>query len=233
MGISMGSSEGAGVSVVSVLSKKTVKKQRCFPWFSHFSCDLMSESNIKSQPRLRAKTLNHTHNTHNQDKVGYPVFRSFGRLTVFLFAEDTPMPMAIWWAGSASCATAALTSTPRLQLIHGPRAPTGASLTCVLEALVEHWLFSIGSYWFIGLLLIHDELLMSCLMFKSCELVVTWLHLHNVEQCRYLGQRGTTKLAAKGGVEVPANYKYPHTDMCTIKHENHAQCLWHIVTHGW
>lgn len=41
----------------------------------------------------------------------------------------------------------------------------------------------------------------------------------------YLGQRGTTKLAAKGGVEVPANYKYPHTDMCTIKHENHAQCL--------
>eukprot|EP00438_Fugacium_kawagutii_P035379 Skav201838 [mRNA] locus=scaffold484:228613:234066:- [translate_table: standard] len=41
----------------------------------------------------------------------------------------------------------------------------------------------------------------------------------------YLGQRGTTKLAAKGGVEVPANYKYPHPDMCTIKHENHAQCL--------
>ena len=24
----------------------------------------------------------------------------------------------------------------------------------------------------------------------------------------YLGQRGTTKLAAKGGVEVPANYKF-------------------------
>lgn len=41
----------------------------------------------------------------------------------------------------------------------------------------------------------------------------------------YLGQRGTTKLAAKGGVEVPANYKYPHPDMVTIKHENHAQCL--------
>lgn len=41
----------------------------------------------------------------------------------------------------------------------------------------------------------------------------------------YLGQRGTTKLASKGGVEVPANYKYPHADMCTIKHENHAQCL--------
>mmetsp|Transcript_29261 Transcript_29261/g.67363 ORF Transcript_29261/g.67363 Transcript_29261/m.67363 type:complete len:492 (+) Transcript_29261:92-1567(+) len=41
----------------------------------------------------------------------------------------------------------------------------------------------------------------------------------------YLGQRGATKLAAKGGVDVPANYVYPHPDMCTIKHEDHAQCL--------
>jgi predicted NBD/HSP70 family sugar kinase len=41
----------------------------------------------------------------------------------------------------------------------------------------------------------------------------------------YLGQRGATKLAAKGGVEVPAEQKYPHKEMCTIKHENHAQCL--------
>jgi len=41
----------------------------------------------------------------------------------------------------------------------------------------------------------------------------------------YLGQRGATKLAAKAGVEVPANYVYPHPDMCTIKHETHAQCL--------
>merc|ERR1711920_32907 len=41
----------------------------------------------------------------------------------------------------------------------------------------------------------------------------------------YLGQRGATKLAAKGGVKVPANQKYPHKDMCTITHENHAQCL--------
>merc|ERR1712151_1235237 len=41
----------------------------------------------------------------------------------------------------------------------------------------------------------------------------------------YLGQRGATKLAAKGGVEVPDNYKFPHKDMCTIKHEHHAQCL--------
>merc|ERR1719181_1131344 len=41
----------------------------------------------------------------------------------------------------------------------------------------------------------------------------------------YLGQRGATKLAAKGGVKVPDNMKYPHPDMCTIKHENHAQCL--------
>merc|ERR1719215_443595 len=41
----------------------------------------------------------------------------------------------------------------------------------------------------------------------------------------YLGQRGATKLAVKGGVEVPDNYKFPHKDMCTIKHEHHAQCL--------
>lgn len=41
----------------------------------------------------------------------------------------------------------------------------------------------------------------------------------------YLGQRGATKLAAKAGVKVPPNYVYPHPDMCTIKHENHAQCL--------
>merc|ERR1719203_1926063 len=41
----------------------------------------------------------------------------------------------------------------------------------------------------------------------------------------YLGQRGVTKLAALGGVDLPANYVYPHPDMCTITHENHAQCL--------
>jgi predicted NBD/HSP70 family sugar kinase len=41
----------------------------------------------------------------------------------------------------------------------------------------------------------------------------------------YLGQRGATKLATKAGVEGPAEYMYPHPDMCTIKHENHAQCL--------
>jgi len=40
----------------------------------------------------------------------------------------------------------------------------------------------------------------------------------------YLGQRGATKLAHKI-CEVPENYKYPHPDMCTIKHEDHAQCL--------
>jgi len=38
----------------------------------------------------------------------------------------------------------------------------------------------------------------------------------------YLGQRGATKLAVKGGVDVPENYKFPHPDMCTIKHEHHA-----------
>merc|ERR1712217_23992 len=41
----------------------------------------------------------------------------------------------------------------------------------------------------------------------------------------YLGQRGATKLAFKGGVDVPENYRYPHADMTTIKHEVHAQCL--------
>jgi len=41
----------------------------------------------------------------------------------------------------------------------------------------------------------------------------------------YLGQRGATKLAAKAGLKVPENYAYPHPDMCTIKHEDHAQCL--------
>jgi len=41
----------------------------------------------------------------------------------------------------------------------------------------------------------------------------------------YLGQRGATKLAAAGGIEGPEHYIYPHKEMCTIKHENHAQCL--------
>merc|ERR1712232_1220156 len=40
----------------------------------------------------------------------------------------------------------------------------------------------------------------------------------------YLGQRGATKNAFKI-TDVPENYKYPHPDMCTIKHEDHAQCL--------
>jgi predicted NBD/HSP70 family sugar kinase len=41
----------------------------------------------------------------------------------------------------------------------------------------------------------------------------------------YLGQRGATKLAPSGGVELEATLKYPHKEMCTIKHENHAQVL--------
>merc|ERR1712185_647004 len=41
----------------------------------------------------------------------------------------------------------------------------------------------------------------------------------------YLGQRGATKLADKAGIQVPDTMKYPHPDMCTIKHETHAQCL--------
>merc|ERR1711865_1296771 len=41
----------------------------------------------------------------------------------------------------------------------------------------------------------------------------------------YLGQRGPTRLAVKTGIELPENYRYPHEDMCTIRHETHAQCL--------
>lgn len=41
----------------------------------------------------------------------------------------------------------------------------------------------------------------------------------------YLGQRGATKLAPAAGVACPEDQTYPHPDMCTIKHENHAQCL--------
>jgi len=41
----------------------------------------------------------------------------------------------------------------------------------------------------------------------------------------YLGQRGATKLAAAAGVDCPPEQTYPHPDMCTIRHENHAQCL--------
>merc|ERR1711865_198299 len=41
----------------------------------------------------------------------------------------------------------------------------------------------------------------------------------------YLGQRGATKLAAAGGIEGPEDQMYPNAAMCTIKHENHAQCL--------
>jgi len=41
----------------------------------------------------------------------------------------------------------------------------------------------------------------------------------------YLGQRAATKLVSKIGVDVPAHYVYPHPGMCTMKHEDHAQCL--------
>merc|ERR1712178_400897 len=49
--------------------------------------------------------------------------------------------------------------------------------------------------------------------------------MHRGMSHMYLGQRGATKLAAKAGVKVPDNYVYPHPDMYTIKHEDHAQCL--------
>ena len=41
----------------------------------------------------------------------------------------------------------------------------------------------------------------------------------------YLGQRGTTKLAPKVGIELPENLQNPHADMCTFKHEHHARVL--------
>merc|ERR1712045_391169 len=41
----------------------------------------------------------------------------------------------------------------------------------------------------------------------------------------YLGQRGATRFAGAAGVPVPDNLKYPHPDMCTMKHENHAKVL--------
>jgi len=41
----------------------------------------------------------------------------------------------------------------------------------------------------------------------------------------YLGQRAATRLAAKGGVEVPENLAPESTEMNTMKHEPHAKCL--------
>jgi len=41
----------------------------------------------------------------------------------------------------------------------------------------------------------------------------------------YLGQRGVTKLADEGGVDLPETLRYPHPDMVTIRHEEHANCL--------
>eukprot|EP00933_Yihiella_yeosuensis_P030759 TRINITY_DN2433_c2_g1_i1.p1 TRINITY_DN2433_c2_g1~~TRINITY_DN2433_c2_g1_i1.p1 ORF type:complete len:490 (+),score=133.22 TRINITY_DN2433_c2_g1_i1:100-1569(+) len=49
--------------------------------------------------------------------------------------------------------------------------------------------------------------------------------MHRGMSHMYLGQRGATKLAAKAGVPVPDNYVYPHPDLCTMKHEDHAKCL--------
>jgi len=42
---------------------------------------------------------------------------------------------------------------------------------------------------------------------------------------KYLGQRGTTKLAALGGVDIPEEYQESHPNMNTMKHEPHAKCL--------
>jgi len=41
----------------------------------------------------------------------------------------------------------------------------------------------------------------------------------------YLGQRAATRLAVRGGVEVPENMKPESEEMNTMKHEPHASCL--------
>lgn len=50
-------------------------------------------------------------------------------------------------------------------------------------------------------------------------------HVHRGLSHMYLGQRAATKLVGKIGIDVPSHYVYPHPGMCTIKHEDHAQCL--------
>merc|ERR1711862_372297 len=42
---------------------------------------------------------------------------------------------------------------------------------------------------------------------------------------KYLGQRGTTKLAALGGVDIPEEMQPWHPNMNVMKHEPHAKCL--------
>merc|ERR1719245_3031318 len=42
---------------------------------------------------------------------------------------------------------------------------------------------------------------------------------------KYLGQRGATKLAAAGGVDIPEDMNEWHPNMNTMRHEPHAQCL--------
>merc|ERR1711865_925162 len=41
----------------------------------------------------------------------------------------------------------------------------------------------------------------------------------------YLGQRGATKLAAKAGIDLPAELRMDHDNMNNIRHAGHAQCL--------
>lgn len=50
-------------------------------------------------------------------------------------------------------------------------------------------------------------------------------HNHRGLTHMYLGQRAATKLVSQLGIDVPEHYVYPHPGMCTIKHEDHAQCL--------
>jgi len=41
----------------------------------------------------------------------------------------------------------------------------------------------------------------------------------------YLGQRACTKFVSKLGIDVPEHMVYPHPNMCTVRHEDHANCL--------
>mmetsp|Transcript_13318 Transcript_13318/g.39682 ORF Transcript_13318/g.39682 Transcript_13318/m.39682 type:complete len:488 (+) Transcript_13318:87-1550(+) len=48
---------------------------------------------------------------------------------------------------------------------------------------------------------------------------------HRGDAAMYLGQRAATRLAAKGGVKLPAEYMPDHPNMLQTQHAPHAQCL--------
>lgn len=52
-----------------------------------------------------------------------------------------------------------------------------------------------------------------------------WTKGHTGISHVYLGQRGATRLAVKGGVDVPEEFRPDHPSMNCMKHEGHAKCL--------